>query len=312
MSGSKTIVFLLLGVLLLSGIACGQTTWDLQTIVDGQGGVSPSTGTFADGDAITLTATPASGWEFSHWGGHGSGAENPFTLSMDSDKTVYAYFTEMGEEPTPTPTASPTEANPTQTVTGVSAPNPISPHNGATDVGTLVDNMANIQLKWSDVDWENKQIYVQRTYTKASFFPTKTKASVRKIDLGPKVIKELKKWKLQCPKNELGLIFPNKSGKPMNYSNMVNRHFLPTLENAKLPKIRFHDLRHTFASLLIDQGENIKYIQHQLGHSSPTVTLNVYAHLMKSTNQAAACKLEDTVFEQNGSKMVANISEGHK
>ena len=61
--------------------------------------------------------------------------------------------------------------------------------------------------------------------------------------------------------------------------------------------------RHTFASLLIDQGENIKYIQSQLGHSSPTVTLNVYAHLMKPVNQEAACRLENTTFEADGHKM---------
>jgi len=48
--------------------------------------------------------------------------------------------------------------------------------------------------------------------------------------------------------------------------------------------------------LLIEQGENIKYIQTQLGHSSPTMTLEVYAHLMKPVNQAAAIKLEKTVF----------------
>jgi integrase len=48
------------------------------------------------------------------------------------------------------------------------------------------------------------------------------------------------------------------------------------LESAKLPEIRFHDLRHTYASLLIAQGESIKHIQSQLGHSSQTVTLNVY------------------------------------
>jgi integrase len=61
-------------------------------------------------------------------------------------------------------------------------------------------------------------------------------------------------------------------------------------------KIRFHDLRHTYASIMIEQGENIKYIQTQLGHSSPTVTLNVYAHLMKPTNQDAVCRLEKTIF----------------
>jgi len=69
-----------------------------------------------------------------------------------------------------------------------------------------------------------------------------------------------------------------------------------TKKRGGLPVIRFHDLRHTYASLLIEQGENIKYIQSQLGHSSPTVTWNVYAHLMKPTNQEAAERLEKTVF----------------
>jgi integrase len=55
---------------------------------------------------------------------------------------------------------------------------------------------------------------------------------------------------------------------------------------------------------LIEQGENIKYIQSQLGHSSPTVTLNVYAHLMKKVNQAAACRLENTVFKSTGHNLV--------
>ena len=82
----------------------------------------------------------------------------------------------------------------------------------------------------------------------------------------------------------------------MNCSNMVQRHFLPALKAAELPRIRFHDLRHTYASLLIEQGENIKYIQNQLGHATPTITLNIYAHLMKDRNPEAACRLENAVF----------------
>ena len=73
----------------------------------------------------------------------------------------------------------------------------------------------------------------------------------------------------------------------MNYSNMMGRHFRPALEAAGLPRIRFQDLRHTYASLMIYQGENVVYIQNQLGHSNPTVTLNVYTHLMNPTNQEA-------------------------
>jgi integrase len=164
-------------------------------------------------------------------------------------------------------------------------------------------------LKWSDVDWQNKQINIQRTYTKGRFFSPKTKTSNRKIDIGPAVTTELKKWKLACPKSKMDLIFPNEAGQPINYSNMVRRYFEPTLTAANVPRIRFHDLRHTYASLLIEQGENIKYIQSQLGHSSPTVTLNVYAHLMDKRNQESAHKLENTIFEKNGSKMVAETKK---
>ncbi|MCL5123044.1 MAG: site-specific integrase, partial [Deltaproteobacteria bacterium] len=144
-------------------------------------------------------------------------------------------------------------------------------------------------LRWGDVDWGCCQLAIQRTFNNGRLFTPKSKTSKRKIDLGPKVIKELKKWRLACPKNDLNLIFPNEAGNHMNNKNMLRRFFRPALKTGGCPAIRFHDLRHTYASLLIEQGENIKYIQTQLGHSSPTVTLNVYAHLMKPINQEAAC-----------------------
>jgi integrase len=151
-------------------------------------------------------------------------------------------------------------------------------------------------LKWSDIDWDQKQIHIQRTFNNGRFFTTKTKTSNRKVDLGPNVITKLKEWKLACPANDLDLIFPNEAGNPMDHNNLIKRHYEPALKAAKLPKMRFHDLRHTYASLVIDQGENIKYIQSQLGHSSPSVTLNVYAHLMKPSNQQAAIRLEKTIL----------------
>ena len=110
-------------------------------------------------------------------------------------------------------------------------------------------------------------------------------------------VSDLKKWRLACPPNKLDLIFPNEAGQPLNHSNVVSRYFEPALTKAEIGKIRFHDLRHTYASLMIEQGENIKYIQSQLGHSSPTVTLNVYAHLMKKVNQEAARRLEKVILE---------------
>ena len=165
-------------------------------------------------------------------------------------------------------------------------------------------------LKWIDIDWQNKQIHIQRTFNHGTFFPPKSETSNRKIDIGPTTMTELKKWRLACPKNDLNLVFPSETGTPIDHHHMVSRVFGPALTKASLPNIRFHDLRHTYASLLIGQGENIKYIQSQLGHSSPTVTLDIYAHLMKPTNQEAACRLEKAVFEGNGCKTVATTGAG--
>ena len=98
MKKARIAVVLFLGIMLASGLACGPTEWQLSTGVVGQGSISPSEGTFSGGGELTLTAIPTSGWSFDHWGGHCSGSQNPVTITMDSDKTVYAYFT------TPTPT----------------------------------------------------------------------------------------------------------------------------------------------------------------------------------------------------------------
>jgi integrase len=83
----------------------------------------------------------------------------------------------------------------------------------------------------------------------------------------------LKKWKLARPISDLYLVFPSSVGTPQDATNMLRRQFFPALRRAGLPKIRFHDLRHTYASLLIDQGEYPKYIQAQLGHSSINMTM---------------------------------------
>jgi len=167
-------------------------------------------------------------------------------------------------------------------------------------------------LKWPDVDWRQDQIHVQRTFTKGRFFATKTRGSNRKIDLGPATLTELKKWRLACPQNAYDLVFPNRAGQPLNYSNLVGRQFFPALRAAGLPRMRFHDLRHTYASLLLHQGENLKYIQTQLGHSSPTVTLNVYAHLMNPKNPESARRLEITVLGATGHNLVTMAKKGSR
>ena len=157
-------------------------------------------------------------------------------------------------------------------------------------------------LKWSEVDFDKKQIHINRTFNHGRFFLPKTKQSRRSIDLAPIVVKELRKWKLASPLNELDLVFPNDKGKPMTCNGYIHRPFLKALNAAGCPRIRFHDLRHTYASLLIAQGENIKYIQTQLGHATSMMTLNVCSHLMKAENQEAVLRLENAVFSESGQK----------
>jgi len=164
-------------------------------------------------------------------------------------------------------------------------------------------------LKWDDIDWIAGQVHVKRTFNHGRFYEPKTKTSKRKIDLAPQLISQLKEWHLACPPNELDLIFPNGEGKPMDANNLVKREFLPTLKKAKIPKIRFHDLRHTYASLLIDQGESPKYIQTQMGHSSIKVTYDIYGHLIDDANPEAATRLGNAIFE-DGSKTVAETKKG--
>lgn len=67
-------------------------------------------------------------------------------------------------------------------------------------------------LKWSDVDWKNNQIHIQRTFNNQAWYDVKTKTSNRRIDLGPSMMADLKRWKLACKPSKLDLIFPNAAG----------------------------------------------------------------------------------------------------
>ena len=77
--------------------------------------------------------------------------------------------------------------------------------------------------------------------------------------------------------------------------NVVNRIFHPSLKRAGLRRIRFHDLRHTTASLLIAQGENPKYIQSQMRHASIQTTFDRYGHLFSDTHKEAVARLDATL-----------------
>lgn len=90
------------------------------------------------------------------------------------------------------------------------------------------------------------------------------------------------------------LIFVGRDGGPLRRTNFRKRHWLPALERAELPmELRFHDLRHTCAALLIAQGAHPKEIQARLGHSSITTTLDRYGHLFPSLDERLSIGLDE-------------------
>jgi integrase len=137
-------------------------------------------------------------------------------------------------------------------------------------------------LHWSEVDWDARQIFVRQSLWRGQFQDPKSTYSVRKIDIPDLLLQELRKWKSVSP--ESPLVFPSPEGKPSSHNNAVKRFFNPALEKAKLRHVSFHSLRHTNASMRIAAGQNIKYIQTQLGHASIKMTLDIYGHLFNDAN----------------------------
>lgn len=168
-------------------------------------------------------------------------------------------------------------------------------------------------LQWGDIDWNCSQIHVRRTLWKRQFVTPKSKRSIRRIDMSPYLAVELKKHLMASPFKELdNLVFCNPEGKSLDPDSLVKRQFLPALRRAKIIQVRFHDLRHTNVALRIEQGQNIKYIQQQLGHASIQTTLDRYGHLIKEVNTEQAKKLDSILgfvehsgdFSGFGRKMV--------
>ncbi len=89
-----------------------------------------------------------------------------------------------------------------------------------------------------------------------------------------------------------GLVFCDTQGGPLRKSNLLRRSFLPLLKRAGLPVIRFHDLRHTAATLLLAQGVHPKIVQERLGHSQISITLDTYSHVLPGMGREAASKLD--------------------
>jgi len=153
-----------------------------------------------------------------------------------------------------------------------------------------------LALKWGDIDWNSSQISVRRSLYRGAFQTPKSNYSFRRIMLSPHLCQTLMYHRTVASSSKLDLVFCDASGRPLDPDNLIKRQFLTALERAGIRRIRFHDLRHTYASLLIAQGEDIKFVQSQLGHSSAKTTLDRYGHLFPGTHKEAARRLDQTIF----------------
>jgi integrase len=131
-----------------------------------------------------------------------------------------------------------------------------------------------------------------RSETRFSASPSPTRASRRRVDLSSHAALVLRRQLLARKPNELGLVFPSTQGEILNDDNFRHRVFRPAVRRTKLTGVRFYDLRHTYAALMVAAGAHPKYLQAQMGHSSIRVTLDLYAHLFPDANRGVLKNLD--------------------
>jgi integrase len=145
-----------------------------------------------------------------------------------------------------------------------------------------------LALHWEDIDFDRQVIHVRsaldRDRREAS---PKTSNALREVVLMPALAQVLLRQRQESRFRELDdYVFTTQVGTPLHWANISARALKPALKKAGIQSLRWHDLRHTFASLLIAGGANITFVSRQLGHSSSQITLSVYAHLLDREEQA--------------------------
>jgi integrase len=163
-------------------------------------------------------------------------------------------------------------------------------------------------LRWDDVDLEHGTLRVGRALVRErghyTLGETKTRRGRRQINLTPRTVNALRVHRKKQLEEKMrradlykdhGLIFASGVGTLVHPENMVKRSFKPLLEKSGLPEIRFHDLRHTCATLLLGRGVHPKLVQELLGHATIAMTLDTYSHYLPSMGDQAAGAMSDAL-----------------
>jgi len=183
-----------------------------------------------------------------------------------------------------------------------------------------------LALRWQDIDFQQKCLYVRRSVSRlpGEYRETdpKTASGKRRITLPQFVIEALQRHGIRQVEAKLkagpaweehDLVFCNISGRFLNTQSLFVL-FSSLLQKAGLPHMRFHDLRHSAATILLSMGVPAKVVQELLGHSHISMTLNVYGHVLPSMQQEAMDKLNDWFSQQDdqGSKQGGADKEAKK
>ena len=153
-------------------------------------------------------------------------------------------------------------------------------------------------LEWTDIDFDGRFIHVSKTADKGRIGSPKNGKS-RRVDMSVGLTETLKALRVAQAKHALqhgapAPLFPFVSREMRRLDRSVVYRYIwrPLLKKAGFRHIHVHDLRHTFASLLIQNGESLAYVKEQMGHSSIKMTVDVYGHLVPGGNKAAVDKLD--------------------
>ena len=156
-------------------------------------------------------------------------------------------------------------------------------------------------LLWNDLDTQNKTISVSKQYVKnpngeLTLSRPKTETSVRKVSIPQEAVDLLVAEHKKHPENPY--MFPSPATGEMYYPDSVVNLHKKILKDAGLPHIRFHDLRHTFATLSLKSGVDVKTLSGALGHYSAGFTLNTYTHATAQMKQDAADTIGGVISQQ--------------
>jgi len=164
-------------------------------------------------------------------------------------------------------------------------------------------------LKWEDVDLKAKTLSVRRTLSGAEggnpvFSTPKTAKSRRTVSLTRRALEALERHRVAQDEeraklgplwHDTGLLFRSTTSTPVNRHNLMNRSFKPLLREAGVREIRFHDLRHTCATILLSKGKHPKFVQELLGHASVSITLDTYSHVLPGMDDGLAEAMDDAL-----------------